>query len=159
MHMKQHASALLGGKAGAASNSGALSSRNNANRLRVHYLKRFKKASQSADRLLKLADGALDQISLIEIEGYKAQMDAIFSMEKHDYEEAINDLLKAKLIFEQIASYQDTLEAIIYGEKVSQLSTFIRSCATSLSLGDPDSIKLNDADEVTRRIKNAHTAR
>ena len=42
---------------------------------------------------------------MIEIEGYQAQMNAIFNMERHDFEEAMNDLLKAKLIFEQIASY------------------------------------------------------
>ena len=32
-------------------------------------------------------------------------MDATFNMEKHDYEEALNSLLKSKLIFEQIASF------------------------------------------------------
>ena len=32
-------------------------------------------------------------------------MDATFNMEKHDYEEALNHLLKSKLIFEQIASF------------------------------------------------------
>jgi len=32
-------------------------------------------------------------------------MEAIYNMEKHDFEEALNNLLKAKLIFEQIASY------------------------------------------------------
>ena len=104
---------------GSAGASSTLSSRTNANRLRVHYLKRFKKASQSAERLLRLVKDAVDPVSLIEIEGYKAQMNAVFSMEKHDYEEAMNDLLKAKHIFEQIASYQDTLEALIYGEKVN----------------------------------------
>ena len=37
-----------------------------------------------------MATGAVDDISLIEIEGYKAQMEAVFRMEKHDYEEALN---------------------------------------------------------------------
>ena len=82
-------------------------------------------------------------------------MDAIWSMEKNEYEEAINELLKAKLIFEQLAQYQSTLEALIYGEKVSQLSTFIRSCATSLSVGEPDTIKFNDADKWVNQIKSA----
>ena len=108
--------------------------RTNANRLRVHFLKRFRKASQSADRLLKLSDGAVDKISSIEIEGYKAQMDATFAMERLDYEDAINNFLKAKLIFSEIASTQDTLEALIYTEKTTQLETFIRSCAASLQV-------------------------
>jgi signal recognition particle subunit SRP68 len=103
MQMKQHASALSGGKA--AAGSGDLTMRTNPNRLRVHYLKRFQKASQAADKLLKLSTGAIDDISLIEIEGYKAQMEAIYNMEKHNFEEALNNLLKAKLIFENIQSY------------------------------------------------------
>lgn len=32
-------------------------------------------------------------------------MNAIYNMEKHDFENALNELLKAKLIFEQIASF------------------------------------------------------
>ena len=56
---------------------------------------------------------------MIEIEGYKAQMNATFNMERHDYEEAINDFLKAKLIFNEIGSTQDTLEGLIYSEKAS----------------------------------------
>ena len=96
-------------------------------------------------------------MSLIEIEGYKAQMDAIYRMERHDYEDALNHLLKAKLIFEKIASYQDTLEALIYGEKVSQISTFIRSCASSLSLGaDADEIQLQDAKQLVSKIESAN---
>ena len=63
-------------------------------------MKRFLKASQAAAKLLKLATGAVDDISLIEIEGYKSQIDAIYNMEKHEFEEALNNLLKAKMIFE-----------------------------------------------------------
>lgn len=59
-------------------------------------------------------------------------MDAIYKMERHNFEEAINEFLKAKLIFAEIASTQDTLEALIFNEKASQLDTFIRSCAASL---------------------------
>lgn len=97
MQMKQHASALSGGKAAASSQSMAV--RTNPNRLRIHYLKRFQKASQSAGKLLKLAEGAVDELSLIEIEGYKAQLDAVYHMERHNFDEAINEFLKAKLIF------------------------------------------------------------
>lgn len=133
MQMKQHASALSGGKAGGnVAGAGTMSQRTNPNRLRAHYLKRFRKASQAAVRLNQLATGAVDDITLIEIEGYKAQMEALNNMERLKNEEALNDFLKAKHIFEQIASYQEPLEALIYGEKVNQLATFIRSCASSL---------------------------
>ena len=72
MQMKQHGSAISGGKTVGVSAAGTLLKRTNPNRLRVHYLKRFQKASEAASKLLKLATGAVDDISLIEIEGYKA---------------------------------------------------------------------------------------
>jgi hypothetical protein len=59
-------------------------------------------------------------------------MDATFAMERNDHESAINNFLTAKLIFSEIGSTQDTLEALIYTEKVNQLETFIRSCAASI---------------------------
>ena len=74
-------------------------------------------------------------------------------MERQNYEEAINDFLKAKLIFSQIGATQDTLEAIIYNEKVSQLETFIRSCAASLQINSE--IKLADEAELAAKIKSA----
>lgn len=43
MQMKQHATALTGGKAGATGES--MAQRTNPSRLRVHYLKRFRSAS------------------------------------------------------------------------------------------------------------------
>lgn len=80
-------------------------------------------------------------------------MNAIYNMERQNYEEAINDFLKAKLIFSQIGSTQDTLEAIIYNEKVSQLETFIRSCTASLQINSE--IKLADEAELAAKIKSA----
>ena len=50
MQMKQQASSLSGGKAAAMGNS-SVAKRTNPNRLRVHYLKRFQRASQSAQKL------------------------------------------------------------------------------------------------------------
>ena len=117
MQMKQHATTIAGGKA-SGSTGETMAQRTNASRLRVHYLKRFKSASQAANRLVKLAEGAVDETTLIELEGYAAQLDAAYLMEKHDFEEALNQLLKAKVIFEQVGTYQDTLEALIFSEKV-----------------------------------------
>ena len=101
MQMKQHATNLLGGKASGASEN--LAQRTNPNRLRVHYLKRFRQASKDAANLLSKAQGAVDEASLIEIEGYKAQMDAISNMERFQHEQAINDLLKAIMIYKHIS--------------------------------------------------------
>ena len=46
-------------------------------------------------------------------------MQAIFLMEVNQFEEALDHLLKAKVIYQKIGEYKDQLEALIYGEKVS----------------------------------------
>ena len=40
-------------------------------------------------------------------------------MEVKDYKNALDNLLKTKIIYEKISNYKDTLEAIIYKERVS----------------------------------------
>ena len=46
-------------------------------------------------------------------------MSAVYQMEVKQYNEALDNLLKAKIIYEKIAQYKDTLEAVIYTEKVT----------------------------------------
>jgi hypothetical protein len=41
-------------------------------------------------------------------------------------------LLRAKIIYEKIAAYKDSLEAIIYREKISQIDTLLRLCSFNL---------------------------
>jgi signal recognition particle subunit SRP68 len=59
-------------------------------------------------------------------------MSAIYQTEIKEYKQALDNLLKAKIIYEKIAQFKDTLEAIIYREKVGQLDTLIRLCAFNL---------------------------
>ena len=59
-------------------------------------------------------------------------MSAVYQMEVKKFNEALDNLLKAKIIYEKIAQYKDTLEAVIYTEKVTQLDTLIRLCAFNL---------------------------
>lgn len=44
---------------------------------------------------------------------------AIYEMEVKEYEKAMDNLLKSKIIYEKISQYKDSLEAIIYKEKIS----------------------------------------
>jgi hypothetical protein len=53
-------------------------------------------------------------------------------MEVKDYKNALDNLLKTKIIYEKIANFKDTLEAIIYKERVSQLDTLLRLCTFNL---------------------------
>lgn len=102
--------------------------RNNPNRLRMHYLKRFRAAAKTARWVIDNCKGAFDDESQFELEAYSDVMQAVYLMEYHKHDQAIDHLLKAQVIYKQLAEYRDPMEALIYSEKVNQLQTFIRSC-------------------------------
>ena len=62
-------------------------------------------------------------------------MSAVYQMEVKDFASALDNLLKSKIIYEKISQYKDTLEAVIYTEKVSQLDTLIRLCSFNIQGG------------------------
>ena len=66
------------------------------------------------------------------MEAYVCQMSAIYQTEIKEYQQALDNLVKAKIIYVKIAQFKDTLEDIIYKEKVGQLDTLIRLCAFNL---------------------------
>lgn len=59
-------------------------------------------------------------------------MIAVYQMDVKQFEAALDNLLRAKIIYEKIAAYKDSLEAIIYKEKTSQLDTLLRLCSFNL---------------------------
>ena len=71
----------------------------NANRVRYLGLKRLQKAAQAAQALLEIAKGSLDAYQQVEIEAYASQMLAIYLIESKKFEEALDNLLKAKIIY------------------------------------------------------------
>ena len=42
--------------------------------------------------------------------------------------------MKSKVIYSKISEVKDSLEAVIYDERIGQLDTFIRLCCSNLSL-------------------------
>ena len=124
MQMKQQAANLSGKSANTKDKKSG--TRSNVNRLRVHYLKRFKRATQNATKLKDICNEAVDEPSQFELQAYEELMRAVYLMETLQFEQAVDHLLRSKVIYEKISEYQGTLEALIYGEKVSQITTFIR---------------------------------
>ena len=83
-------------------------------------------------------------------------MQAIFQMEQLKFEDALDRLLQAKVIYEQIGQYKPALEALVYGEKVSQITTFIRQCCARLSIADEIMLNEKDAAALQAQIKKAN---
>lgn len=71
----------------------------NPNRLKVHAIKRFRSAAETAK---SLPSDSLDQTTELEVEAYQLQMQAIYLLETFKYELALDLLLKAKFIYEAI---------------------------------------------------------
>ena len=107
-------------------------SQRNPNRLKHHAKKRLHKAFETSQYLGEVSKDSLDEYQQVEVEAYVSQMSAVYQMEVKKFNEALDNLLKAKIIYEKIAQYKDTLEAVIYTEKVTQLDTLIRLCAFNL---------------------------
>jgi uncharacterized lipoprotein YajG len=93
-------------------------------------------------------------------------MMGIYQIECKDFKSALDNLLKAKIIYQKISQFKDTLEEIIYKEKVNQIDTLIRQCAFSLKTGgatDGDKViqsmvdkfpAKNDLEEQVVRVKS-----
>lgn len=76
------------------------------------------------------------------MEAYVSHLGAIFMMEGKQHQEALDNLIRCKIIYEKISQYKDTIEAVIYEERISQLDTLIRMCCFNLNgMTDPASEK------------------
>ncbi|CDW82493.1 signal recognition particle 68 kda protein [Stylonychia lemnae] len=131
MQMKQIISGGGQAKVGADPNLQQMFSRN-PNRVKYHARKRLQKAFTSSKYLLKVSEDSLDAYRQKEVEAYVSSMQAVYQMDVKDYQSALDNLLKSKIIYEKISQFKDSLEAIIYKEKVGQLDTLIRLCSFSL---------------------------
>ena len=79
-------------------------------------------------------------------------MNAIYQLECKDYQGALDNLLRSKIIYQKISSFKDTLEEVIYKEKVGQIDTLIRQCAFSLKTAGISS----DGDKVIANMVSAY---
>ncbi len=78
-------------------------------------------------------------------------MSAVYLMEVKDYKSALDNLIRTKIIYEKISGYKDTLEAIIYRERVNQIDTLLRLCSFHLK-GISSSI--GSAEDETKQLQS-----
>jgi tetratricopeptide (TPR) repeat protein len=123
----------------------------------MHYLKRFKAAAKTAKMIKQTCESAFDEQSQFELEAYCDYIQAICLMEYRKYEEAIDHLLRAQIIYKQLSEYRDPMEALIYTEKVGQLQTFIRSCSANLLIPVTQTVQHQDAENIIRSIKKSYS--
>jgi predicted AAA+ superfamily ATPase len=81
-----------------------------------------------------VVDECLDGFSKYEAQAYIESMQAAYFIEVEKWQDALDYLVRAKLIYQKVAQYKDSLEAVIYQEKIGQLDTFIRLCCLNLKI-------------------------
>lgn len=103
-------------------------------RLNIHARKRLGTMFKACAQLKKVADDCLDGFSQYEMQAYVESMQASHLIECKKWAESLDLLLSSKVIYQKIASFKDSLEAVIYEEKIGQINTFIRLCCFELKM-------------------------
>jgi len=99
----------------------------------------------------------LDGFSKYEMQAYVESMQAAYLLEVEKYQEGLDKLLRAKLIYQKVAQYKDSLEAVIYQEKIGQIDTFVRLCCLNLKLASAQDKESKMQTSIFEEISKAHT--
>lgn len=103
-------------------------------RMKVHARKRFQRVYLHGQQLAKVSEESLDLFTKYEVQAYVDSMQSAYLIEVKKWEEALDKLLNSKAIYQKIMQYRDSIEAVIYQEKIGELDTFIRLCCTNLKM-------------------------
>ncbi|KAM4663077.1 signal recognition particle subunit SRP68 [Discoglossus pictus] len=108
-------------------------------RKRFHLLSRLRKAVKHAEELEKLCESdRVDAKTKLEAQAYMAYLSGMLQFEQQQWEEAMNAFNKCKTIYEKLASAFTEELAILYNQRVDEISPNIRYCA--YNIGDQSAI-------------------
>ena len=102
--------------------------------MKVHAKKRFQRVFITAKQLEKVSQECVDLFTKYEVQAYVESMQSAYLIETKQWQEALDKLLNSKALYQKIMSYRDSIEAVIYQEKIAELDTFIRLCCTNLKM-------------------------
>eukprot|EP00357_Protocruzia_adherens_P032037 CAMPEP_0115007186 /NCGR_PEP_ID=MMETSP0216-20121206/21006_1 /TAXON_ID=223996 /ORGANISM="Protocruzia adherens, Strain Boccale" /LENGTH=602 /DNA_ID=CAMNT_0002374033 /DNA_START=30 /DNA_END=1838 /DNA_ORIENTATION=- len=112
-------------------------------RLKFHIKRRMSKACQAAENLYKMCQDCANKRTLLESEGYFHWMQGNLASEEGKWEEALAKFEQSKAIFGELAKITDSLDSIVFSEKIEQIEPFIRYCQYNFhgSFADPAALK------------------
>ncbi|CAD7701537.1 unnamed protein product [Ostreobium quekettii] len=99
---------------------------------RRHMLARFKKASAFATEFSGLCAQRGGTKTALEAEGYSAMMAGLWKMEVPDWQEALNKLLRAKKLFEELAKVGEFDQQALFHQVLEELEPSVRFCIYNL---------------------------
>ena len=102
-------------------------------RLRHEITRKFKRATQNAQKIYDICQKIGDTQTQLEGEAYYHFINSNFLIFNSKFEEALKLLKKACNIYEKIKLLKDTIESIEYEEKIKSMKTSMRLCIYNLS--------------------------
>lgn len=94
--------------------------------------KKLKKAYIHAKHFNEIVHEVYDKQTCIEADAYLSTIKAHMDIEYGRFTEALDELIKVRIIYKNLASTKDSLEAAIYDEKIQQIEPLIRLCTYNI---------------------------
>ncbi|XP_069338972.1 signal recognition particle subunit SRP68 isoform X1 [Eulemur rufifrons] len=102
-------------------------------RKRFHLLSRLRKAVKHAEELERLCESnRVDAKTKLEAQAYTAYLSGMLRFEHQEWKAAIEAFNKCKTIYEKLASAFTEEQAILYNQRVEEISPNIRYCAYNI---------------------------
>ncbi|XP_026215247.1 LOW QUALITY PROTEIN: signal recognition particle subunit SRP68 [Anabas testudineus] len=109
-------------------------------RKRFHLLARLRKAAKHSEKLEKLCESPrVDAKTKLEAQAYTAYLTGMVEFELQEWKRAMEAFNKCKTIYEKLASAFTEELAVLYRQRVDEISPNIRYCAYNID--DPNAIK------------------
>ncbi|ELW68297.1 Signal recognition particle 68 kDa protein [Tupaia chinensis] len=104
-------------------------------RKRFHLLSRLRKAVKHAEELERLCESnRVDAKTKLEAQAYTAYLSGMLRFEHQEWKAAIEAFNKCKTIYEKLASAFTEEQAVLYKQRVEEISPNIRYCAYNIAL-------------------------
>uniref|UniRef100_A0A8C2DAL9 Signal recognition particle subunit SRP68 n=1 Tax=Cyprinus carpio TaxID=7962 RepID=A0A8C2DAL9_CYPCA len=108
-------------------------------RKRFHLLARLRKAAKHGEQLEKLCESPrVDAKTKLEAQAYTAYLNGMVQFELQEWKSAMESFNKCKTIYEKLASAFTEEQAVLYHQRVEEISPNIRYCA--YNIGDQNAI-------------------
>lgn len=103
-------------------------------KLRYSIKKKFKKAAEVSKQILELAKVSCDNQTILEAEAYYNYSQANYLIFVRKFQEALDLLKLSAKIYENFSSIKDTIESMIYRDRINNIKSSIRLCGYNLNV-------------------------